>query len=373
MKNKLLIAAAGSGKTTFLVNEALSITEGNVLITTFTETNRDEIKKKIIKKKKYLPKNITVQTWFSFLLQHGVRPYQSLLNDLLDKKKIGFCLSEGRSGFHYYNSLGKPVYYGEDDFFKFYFTKDFKMYSDKISRFVYETNKKSEDEIIKRISRIYKNIFVDEVQDLAGWDLEVIQLLIKKSNSQIILVGDPRQAVYETNQSTKNPGYRQGKIKNYIEDKCRGKCTTDDTTLSTSHRNNTAICNFSSNLYPNYTRVTPCDCEQCRNYTVEHEGIFLIKEAAVKAYTNIYNPQVLRFSNAPSPELTFGLSKGLTFKRILIYPTSKMKTYLKDGDLAKIESICSKFYVAITRARYSIGIVYNYSEGENFILGIQKY
>lgn len=36
MKNKLLIASAGAGKTTMFVKEALSCTE-SVLITTFTE------------------------------------------------------------------------------------------------------------------------------------------------------------------------------------------------------------------------------------------------------------------------------------------------------------------------------------------------
>ena len=43
MSNKLIIAAAGSGKTTHLVEEALKITEGKVLITTYTEANEQEI------------------------------------------------------------------------------------------------------------------------------------------------------------------------------------------------------------------------------------------------------------------------------------------------------------------------------------------
>lgn len=47
--NKLVIAAAGSGKTTYLINNALSVPENeNVLITTYTEANADEIRKKIL-------------------------------------------------------------------------------------------------------------------------------------------------------------------------------------------------------------------------------------------------------------------------------------------------------------------------------------
>lgn len=48
MSNKLIIAAAGSGKTTHLVEEALKITEGKVLITTYTEANEQEIAKNFI-------------------------------------------------------------------------------------------------------------------------------------------------------------------------------------------------------------------------------------------------------------------------------------------------------------------------------------
>lgn len=371
--NKMIIAAAGSGKTTYLVEEAFKIKDENVLITTFTETNRDEIIKKIIKKKKFVPKNIVVQTWFSFLLHHGVRPYQSILDDSLHKKKIGFYLITGRSGLRYRNSQGMPVYWGEKDFFKYYFTNDLKIYSDKISKFVFETNKKSKGEVIDRVSRIYKHIFIDEIQDLAGWDLEILKLLIE-SKSNILMVGDPRQAVYETNDSTKHQKYRDGKIIDYLKDNCKQNTYIIDTeTLNVSHRNNASICEFSSKLYPSLKVVLPCTCVNCRTYKVTHEGIYLIRESELSSYIRTYKPQILRYSQAIYPELNFGISKGLTFERVLIYPTAKMKEYIKDGDLKKINSICAKLYVAITRAKYSVGIVYDFGAEEKFIAGIQRY
>ena len=64
-KNKLMLAAAGSGKTTFLVEKSKKIKDENVLITTYTEANEAEI---INKFKGRIPRNITIQTWFSFLL-----------------------------------------------------------------------------------------------------------------------------------------------------------------------------------------------------------------------------------------------------------------------------------------------------------------
>lgn len=79
MSNKLIIAAAGSGKTTHLVKKALKIYDQKVLITTYTEANEREIIKKFFELNGCIPENVTIQTWFSFLMQHGVKPYQSVI------------------------------------------------------------------------------------------------------------------------------------------------------------------------------------------------------------------------------------------------------------------------------------------------------
>lgn len=372
-KNKLIIAAAGSGKTTFLVKEALGVKDKNILITTYTEANEAEIRKKIIKKTKgYIPKNITIQTWFSFLLQHGVRPYQSIMNSELQEKKIGFHLTEEKSGCKPYKVNNKPVYWGEKDFYKYYFTKGLKIHSDKISKFIVECNKKTIGEVINRISRIYPHIYIDEVQDLAGWELLILDLFFN-SESNILLVCDPRQVTYLTHHSSKYKKYKDGKIKNFIENECKKDiCDIDETSLQRSHRNNKLICNFSSKLFPEYTPCEPCTCKKCRSYSVTHKGIFLIKEEDVKEYCEKYSLTILRFNKAIYPEWNFGKSKGLSFDNVLIYPTRKIREYLKEGNISKIETIKAKFYVALTRARYSIGIVCDYDDTD-YIEGLRKY
>ena len=256
-KNKLIIAAAGSGKTTFLVEQAKKVKDKNVLITTYTEANESEIRKKFNGR---IPKNVTIQTWFSFLLQHGVRPYQSVMNDDLHEKKIGFYLSEEKSGKRH-NSKGEPIlintqrlvrnnqFTGEKKIFSYYFfTKALKIYSDKISEFIIECNKKTQGEIIKRITRIYPHIYIDEIQDLAGWELQITKLLFN-SKSNVLLVGDPRQVTYLTHHSSKYGKYKDGRIKEFVESECNKKkeiCNIDENTLQKSHRNNKAICDFSS-------------------------------------------------------------------------------------------------------------------------------
>lgn len=370
-KNKLIIAAAGSGKTTFLVKKAKNIKNEKVLITTYTEANEAEIRKKF---NGCIPKNITIQTWFSFLLQHGVRPYQSAMNDDLHEKKIGFYLTEKQSGLRYYNG-NQPVYWGEQDFFKFYFTKSLKIYSDKISKFIVECNKKTKGEIIKRIARIYPHIYIDEIQDLAGWELEILKLFFN-SESNILLVGDPRQVTYLTHHSTKYKKYKDGKIKKFIEIECNKKkevCNIDETTLQKSHRNNKLICNFSSALYPNYAVCEPCECEKCRKEIPDHQGVYLVKPDHVETYCKKYNPQKLFYQKAVFPDLTYGNCKGLGFDKVLIYPTKKIREYLKRGNVTEIETVKAKFYVALTRARYSVGIVCNFADDTDYIEGLKMF
>ncbi|MBU3050286.1 hypothetical protein KNV96_19280, partial [Chryseobacterium indologenes] len=104
-KNKLLISVAGSGKTTYLVRQALTVSD-SVLITTYTEANEREIRKKFYQINGCIPSNVTIQTWFSFLLQHGAKPYQG---SLFDGKINGLLLVNSASGINYKNKQGIAV------------------------------------------------------------------------------------------------------------------------------------------------------------------------------------------------------------------------------------------------------------------------
>lgn len=373
--NSLVLSVAGSGKTTYLVKEALKVTESDVLITTYTEANEKEIRRKFMELNRSIPTNITIQTWFSFLIQHGVKPYQGVI---FPEEIKGMILVNGPSGVNYTNNKGIPVLFAESkDFKRHYFTSGNKIFSDKLSKFVVKCNKESKGSVIGRLSRIYSHVFVDEVQDLAGCDLEFLRLLFK-SKTKVILVGDPRQVTYLTHNSRSNPQYKEGNIKQFIIDKCSMDCFIDEVTLKYSHRNNAEICSFSSRLYPNLSVSEPCECEDCRSFVHDHSGVFLIKKCDIDRYNEKFKPTILRYQLAREPEWNYGNCKGLGFDRVLIYPSEPIKKYLKDGLLEKTVKgkitkafDLAKFYVAVTRARYSVGIVYDYGDKEEFIDGMK--
>lgn len=366
MANKLVIAAAGSGKTTLLVNDALQQT-GRVLITTFTQANEAEIRKKIIKKNGCIPEHIIVQTWFSFLLQHGVRPFQGKLTD---RKVKGLILANGISGVKYYYR-GKPVYYNEKtEFDGHYFTKDQKIFSDKLSKFVIKSQEKSEGAVIDRLSRIYTKIYIDEVQDLAGYDLEILKLLFA-SKVDITLVGDPRQGTYVTNNAAKNKKFQKSKIIHFFEQEF-DNIEIDNTSLTVNHRCTSAICILSNKLFPDFTSTASGNQK-----TSNHDGVFFIKAQDVDAYLAKYNPIQLRDKknvviNEDYSSINFGESKGLSFDRTLIYPTKPMLDWMLDNNSELAPTSRSKFYVALTRARQSVGIIYDYNDSTS-IDGISHY
>ncbi|CAM1340161.1 UvrD-helicase domain-containing protein [Tenacibaculum aestuarii] len=375
--HKLIISSAGSGKTTYLVNTALEASSKKVLITTYTENNQKEIKNKFIDVRGFVPNNVTIQTWFSFLIQHGVKPFQgSLWEPLYDHDIKGMILVNKKSGMKYYDKkLKRPVYFGEDNPNKFYFGKGY-IYSDKLAKMVVNTNSSSEGKVVSRISRIYDHIMIDEVQDLAGYDLDLIKLLMKDC-SNITMVGDPRQVTYLTHLEARHKKYREGNIEQFLLEKCKrsiGDNGIDKTTLVNSHRCCAEVCNYASKLYSDLPATVTCDC--CNTNSDTHQGVFLVKPEDVKQYLNAYEPVQLKWNkkvhiNPFYDSQNFGESKGASHDRVLIYPTEKMTEWIENSiDLPN--ETRAKFYVAITRARFSVGIIHDYDKDKLYD-GLIKY
>lgn len=357
--NELIIASAGSGKTRLIVNGAINkAREGLcVLITTFTEACEQEIRDRIIAEEGCIPSKIFIQTWFSFLISHGVKPFQGKLFDC-DVK--GMILVNGKSGFRYNSRQGFPVYWGQDSFNNFYFTSSKKIYSDKLAQLTIRCNEASDGLVFDRISKCFTCIYIDEVQDLAGYDLEVLNCLFK-SDADTILVGDPRQATYSTNNSRKNKKYVKSEIVNFFEDS-KLDIDIDSTSLTVNHRCIKSICDLSNSLYPNLPPATSANSE-----ATVHQGVFALSADDVVEYLNKFNPCQLR-DNIKTPVnydfkvLNFGKSKGLTFDRIVIYPSGPMVNWFKDSSFELTQAARSKLYVALTRAKYSIAIVLKNSD-----------
>lgn len=359
MVAKLVIASAGSGKTTSIVKEAIQKSKiENVLITTYTDANAEGIRQKLIKEVGCIPSNITVQTWFSFLLQHGVRPYQGSIR--LDKSMwnsdIKGCvlpasdssIIRGRNG----------IFSRRQNSYLYYFTSDERIFTDKLAKFAIECN--VNNQVINRLSMIYQYIFIDEIQDFTGYDLDFIDLLIRSSIS-LTMVGDPRQATYRTSNAQKNSKYAGGKIELFISEKgLNDLVKIDSVSKKCNYRCAKPICDFSNLLFP----VPWPQAESLgeADVRIAHLGVFIIHSDDVVKYISTYKPVQLRWNkgrlvNNNVPVYNLGESKGLEFDRVLIYPTEPFVYWLCNHSFNLSAEARSKFYVGLTRAKYSVGIL----------------
>jgi len=340
LTNSVIMASAGSGKTTEIISRAAAFSSNRAAIVNYTIKGRDEIFNKIYSKFGYIPPHLTVETWFSFLLKHFVRPYQ---NQLYEGRVRNIMFVNRRS----------DIYSNANDISRHYFAQTGLMYSDKVTKFACELIKKTHGAPIARFEQIFGRLYIDESQDLAGYDLDLIELLLQ-SNIEVTLVGDHRQATYSTNPSGRNSKYAGGKIVDkFLEWEKQGLCELEYQNIS--HRCIQEICDFADQFHTVSHRT-----ESKNSIITDHDGIFAVHHRDIEEYCRRYNPQPLRYNRKTATignAINYGESKGLTFERTLIYPHGNLKKFLKTGDLKDAGKELEKIYVAITRAKQSVAFV----------------
>lgn len=352
--NIALIAAAGSGKTTYIVDEVTSNTTDKILLVTYTIANTRKLKKDIEDKVGILPSNVEIMTWHSFLLHHCIRPFRSVAyNNRIERIDFDAQITNRMIP--------------EKNTRAFYFSCYNALYKDRATKFALKCNILSHNAVIERLESIYSLIYIDEVQDMAGDDLDLLALLYA-SKIRIIAVGDIRQAIYFTCNAPKNKGNRGSKLLDYFR-KLEKKGFLTVQFRDYSYRCKQCICDLSDSIFPNIEEKTnSLNDEKC-----DHEGIFIVNSTDFDAYMREYNPVVLRWSiSSKLPETkqpleirNIGVSKGATYNHVIILCTDPFKKFVKDGTIPTSEKTKSELYVAITRARYSVAFVYDHPTYQN--------
>ena len=352
--NRIIICAAGGGKTTSIVEEACGEVSSKCALVTYTKNNEQEIHRKFYKIAPVLPPHVEVLSWFTFVLRELARPYRPVLHG---QRIEGFSWQEGRSVPFVPQSRTSPHYFHDGRY----------IYSDKVAKFVCECDRMSGGKVMRRLAQRFNHIFIDEVQDLAGYDLEIVELIIK-AGIQLILVGDHRQATLRTNNAKKNSAFVGSKIiHKFREWDKRGLAKL-------SYQQHTYRCHqhiaiLGDSLFPDEPST-----KSLADVTTGHDGVFIVPPRLVSVYVEKFAPQVLRLDKKTLcdeyPAMNFGESKGLTFDRVLIFPHNGGKKWLGTAKLAHVEKSAAKMYVGITRARHSVAFVF---DGPAAIPHVQAY
>lgn len=369
--NKIYVACAGSGKTRLIVEDVMGRfdaqeSEKRIAIITYTSTNQANIVLRLKRRFKVIPQRILVIGWYSFLLDYWIRPFKGTVIGSLFGRHVGLLFVSGRSGYTKTKD-GRTIATFHNDEEKFLSASKDKMFSDKLSEFAFKCNQRNKKDLLEHLNGIFEAIYIDEGQDLSGYDFDVCKIMIEKGTFPLTICTDPRQCTYSTNPGMKYKTYK-GRIDQFAIDRINQKhIEVDYSTLSKSHRCCQEICNVASEIVSEYPRMEACKCERCSEQRLQFpfdRGVYFLKRSDVTVFSSLFNPLTLTWntrtviSNQTKKRLNFGESKGLQDNVSLIYPTGKILNFLCDGDRETLskEAAC-KFYVAVTRAKYITAIV----------------
>jgi DNA helicase II / ATP-dependent DNA helicase PcrA len=126
--NRIIVSAAGGGKTTNLVNDVIGERGSKCALITYTVNNQKEIHRHFYKSAPALPSHVEVLGWFTFLLRELARPYRAFLHS---QRIEGISWQEGRS----------VPYEPQSNTGRHYFHDGRQIYSDKIAKFVCECDR----------------------------------------------------------------------------------------------------------------------------------------------------------------------------------------------------------------------------------------
>jgi superfamily I DNA/RNA helicase len=345
MPNHLTLAVAGGRKTQGLVEHCnATAPDRRVALVTFTQTNQQEIRHRLSVHAGDRH-HLAVLGWYTFLLRHFAQPF---LRFKFPKERVGGFDFDGRP---HQKAVGKDRYMNRSN----------QIYSCELGRLAYELMQATPT-LLRRLECLFDELLIDEVQDLSGYDWEIIRVLLQ-SRIDVRMVGDVRQAVLSTNprgQKNKRFGYAES-LEWFRERKAEG--LLDISYATTTYRCRSEIAIFSDSIFDadwGFPGTTSENAELSG-----HDGVFLIHSRHVPDYVQRFGPQCLRYSAISGKQydldyMNFKVSKGSTFERVLIAPTAKIEAFIKNNIYLE-STTAAAFYVAVTRAKQSLAIIIDQS------------
>lgn len=328
MDKQLILAVAGSGKTYHIV-QTLN-TEKRFLIVTYTISGIISIKNEVINRFGYLPKNIVIKNYFSFLYSFCYKP---------------FFADE-------YSVKGISWNYPKNYFDKSYFTKNNYLYHNRISKLLLIKN--NIQDVKTRIEKYYDEVLIDEIQDFGGNDFNFL-LELTKSNVKFLLVGDFFQHTFDTSRDNNTNQSLHRNLHKFLERLKKADFNLDNQTLVKSRRCSKTTCDFIQNrvgieIESNSGRITKCELIEDKQ---DAQRIFDDENIVKLFLTRHYNYEC-RSDN-------WGACKGLSYDNVCVVISDEIFRSFKSDGLINFKSNITrnKFYVACSRTRNHLYFIPN--------------
>ena len=345
--NKAIIAVAGAGKTEQLISlVAMESRPERAIVLTYTTMNQFEDSARIAQKA-VRGNTVPVLGWKAFLLNEIVLPYLPRL--YLDVQLHGLAPSDPQS-FKFLKGESR------------YLTKDGRAYPSMLGKLAFDVINASNSAAIRRLEQLFDSIYIDEGQDLRGNDLCVLEALFK-SSINITIVLDPRQSTLSTaDRDSKYKNYQYARIIKLYRLWERKKLL-EIKICNETHRFIPDIALLSDRIFSDELHLEKTISHVKPRGT--HDGVYLINKNDLSSYASKHDATLLSLKESSRfgvpHAMNFGASKGLTRDDVFIFATNPIEKFLMQGTPLSEKSACG-FYVALTRARYSVAIAVKYPD-----------
>lgn len=353
MTHTFVHACAGSGKTKTIVDRCI---EDNAaarrLIIAYTNACQDELKSRLAQGQVPTDALWEVSGWYSFLLNHVVGPYVRLL--FPGQRLTGFIFD--------CSDVRETLRYTKQSDPRRYFSSAGMAYKETLEELAVKVIDAADHLVERRLSLIYDEIIIDEVQDISRIGLDVITKLVQQDSFKCFFVGDGRQSLLDSSlSSNRNKKADRQNLLSWYRDLSKTTQLNIEERTETFRFNQT-IADFSDTIFPESFGFSRTQSRMSDRSG--HDGVFLVSSEDLDEYIQHFNPVILRASkcswkdHAELKPINFGVSKGRTYDRVAILATGSIEKFCLSGRPLADKSACS-FYVGVTRAIYSVAIVVN--------------
>lgn len=328
-----MLSVAGSGKTSEILDRLSS--DRRSLILTYTENNFRNIESRIIQKFGGMPEGIRLFTYFNFLYSFCYRPFLSRSHpangyfwDLPPHATSRFKLTNLRR----FQEVGGRLYHN------------------RLAKLLEVQN--IWPLVNARIEKYFDNLFVDEVQDFAGHDFNLLMSVVQ-SNVEMLFVGDYFQHTFDTSRDGSVNANLHKDLKKYTERLSSSGLEVDSLSLINSYRCSPTVCAFVSKelgIKMESHRADPTEIMVVNDQAKVQE--LIEKEELVKLFYQKHGQYLCNSRN-------WGATKGDDqFEDVCVVLNKTTHKRFLAGDLAQlVPSTKNKLYVACTRARGNIFFV----------------
>ncbi|MES9975043.1 MAG: DNA helicase UvrD [Candidatus Thiodiazotropha sp.] len=332
MAKELVLAVAGSGKTTKILEAVTE--EKRSLVVTYTNENLRSLEESLHQKFGYIPTNITLITYFSFLYSFCFRPFFSYgLRDNGIFWEIPGVFPPKSNPAHYITESGY-------------------LYGNRVAKYVQEHG--GIPKIIARLEKYFDDFLIDEIQDFAANDFNLITT-ISDADIDFLLVGDYFQHTFDTSRDGQiRTNLHKNGLGAYLEEFENKGFSIDTSSLSKTHRCSPSVCDFITDHIgigieshrDDNTEVTVVE-------DVDTALLLFQDDDKVKLFFQDHGKYDCNSNN-------WGKCKGLNnYGDVCVVLNKKSSKLFRSGALGKLpESSRNKLYVACSRVNGSLYVLF---------------